>query len=69
MLGFSQGGVGRVSGVVRECSRSKCVCIVATIVGGGCDVISFVVGSRMVASLGWSLALGWRPAEVFRLAW
>ncbi len=35
----------------------------------GCDVISFVFGSRMVARLGWSLALGWSPAEVLRFAW
>ncbi len=42
-----------------------------------CDVISFVLGSRMVArlgfgvadGLGWSLTLSWRPAEVFRFAW
>jgi hypothetical protein len=35
----------------------------------GWVVISFVVGSRMVVRFGWSLALGWRPAEVLRLAW
>ncbi len=35
----------------------------------GCVVISFVSGSRIVERLGWSLALGWRPAEVFRFAW
>ena len=35
----------------------------------GWDVISFVSGSRIVVRFGWSLALGWRPAEVFRLAW
>ena len=57
-----------MSGVVRECSRTKCMCIVSTIVCG-CDVISFIVGSRMVARLGCAVALGWRPAEVFRLAW
>ncbi len=35
----------------------------------GCVFISFVFGSRMVDRFGWSLALGWRPAEVFRLVW
>ena len=35
----------------------------------GCDVISCVFGSRMVARLGWSLAMGWSPAEVLRFAW
>ncbi len=33
------------------------------------DVISFVSGSLIVVRFGWSLALGWRPAEVFRFAW
>ena len=35
----------------------------------GWDVISFVSGSRIVDRLGWSFALGWRPAMVFRLLW
>ena len=35
----------------------------------GWDVISFVSGSRIVDRLGWSFALGWRPAIVFRLLW
>ena len=35
----------------------------------GWDVISFVFGSRIVVRLGWSLALGWRPADVFKLIW
>ena len=35
----------------------------------GWDVISFVSGSLIVVKLGWSLALGWRPAIVFRLLW
>jgi hypothetical protein len=35
----------------------------------GWDVTSLVSGSRIVARFGWSLALGWRPAVVFRLAW
>ncbi len=33
----------------------------------GWDVISFVFGSRIVVRFGWSLARGWRPAEV--LGW
>ena len=32
----------------------------------GWEVISFVVGSRMVERIGWSLARGWSPAAVFR---
>ena len=35
----------------------------------GLVIISLVVGSRIVARFGWSLALGCRPAEVLRLAW
>ncbi len=35
----------------------------------GWDVISFASRSRIVVRFGWFLALGWRPAEVFRLAW
>ncbi len=35
----------------------------------GWDVISCVSGSLIVVRLGWSLALGWRPAMVFRLLW
>ena len=35
----------------------------------GWDVISFVSGSRIIVRFGWSLALGWRPAMVFRLLW
>ena len=35
----------------------------------GWDVISFVSGSRIVVRFGRSLALGWRPAVVLRLAW
>ncbi len=35
----------------------------------GWDVTSFVFGSLIVVRLGWSLALGWRPAMVFRLLW
>ncbi len=33
------------------------------------NVISFVSGSLMVVRFGWSLALGWRPAVVFMVAW
>jgi hypothetical protein len=32
-------------------------------------VISLVAGSRVVCRLGWSLALGCRPAKVFRFRW
>ena len=35
----------------------------------GWDVISFFSGSLIVVRFGWSLALGWRPAMVFRLVW
>ena len=35
----------------------------------GWDVIAFVFGSRIVVRLGWSLVLGWSPADVFRLVW
>ncbi len=40
-----------------------------SIMAWGWDVISFVSGSLTVVRLGWSLALGWRPAMVFRLLW
>ena len=56
------------SGVLRECSFSNRVCSMSTI-RGGCVVISLVAGSRMASSLGWSLALGCRPAVVLRLMW
>ena len=32
-------------------------------------MISFVVRSRIVCRLGWSLALGCRPAEAFKIWW
>ena len=32
-------------------------------------VIILVVGSLIVARLGWSLALGWRPAAILTLLW
>ncbi len=35
----------------------------------GWDVISLVLGYLIVVRFGWSLALGWRPAKVLRLAW
>ena len=35
----------------------------------GLDVISFVAGFLIVVRFGWSLALGWRPAIVFRFVW
>ena len=40
-----------------------------SMVAWGWDVISFVSGSRIVERFGWSFALGWRPAEVFRFTW
>ena len=52
-----------VSGELRECSFSKWVYSMLMI-WLGCVVISLVVGSRMASRLGWSLALGWRPAVV-----
>ena len=68
LRGFLHGGGGMRSGVLRVCSFSKCVCIMSMILVG-CVVISLVVGSRMASGLGWSLALGCRPAAVFRLLW
>ncbi len=56
------------SGVLRECSFSKCVCSMPMI-RGGYVVILLVVGSRMASSLGWSLALGCMLATVLRLLW
>jgi len=37
--------------------------------GLGLDVFSFVIGSRTVARLGWSLVRSSRPAAVFWLLW
>ena len=68
LRGFCYGGGGMCSGVLRECSFSKCVCSMLTI-RDGCVVLSVVIGSRMASSLGWSLALGCRPAAVLRLLW
>ena len=65
---FCHGGGGMWSGVLRECFFSKCVCSMSTI-RVGCVVTSLVFGSRMASSLGWSLALGCRPAAVLRLLW
>ena len=48
---FAMEEVGCWSGVLRECSFSKCVCSMSMI-RGGCVVISFVIGSRMASSLG-----------------
>ena len=62
------GGGGMWSGVLRECSFSKCFCIISMI-RGGCVVMSLVVESRIASSLGWSLALGCKPAAVLRLLW
>ena len=49
-----------------ESVLSKCV-FSMSMIRGGCVVIMLVVGSRMASSLGWSLALGCRPAAVLRL--
>ena len=68
LRGFCHGGGGMWSGVLRECSFSKCVCSMSTICGG-CVVISLVVGLHMASNLGWSLAFGCRPAIVLRLLW
>ena len=65
LLGSSHGGMGRVSGVTRDCSFSKRVCSVSKMVWG-CEVICPVLGSVMVDRFGWSLAHGCRPAAVFR---
>jgi hypothetical protein len=62
--GFARGGVGITSGVVRECSSSKWVWSMGRM-DRGSDVISLVMGSR----LGLSLALGCRPAKVFKFWW
>ena len=63
LLGSSHGGMGRVSGVTRDCSFSKWVCSVSKMVWG-CEVICPVLGSMMVVRFGWSLAHGCRPAAV-----
>ena len=64
LLGSSHEGMGRVSGVARDCSFSKCVCSVSKMVWG-CEVMCPVLGSVMVDRFGWSLAPGCRPAAVF----
>ena len=68
LSGFCHGRGGTWSGVLRECSFSKCFCIISMI-RGGCVVMFLVVGSRIALSLGWSLALGCQPAAVLRLLW
>ena len=62
------GGGGVWSGVLRECSFSKCVCSMLMI-WDGFVVITLVFGSRMASSLGWLLALGCRPLAGLRLLW
>ena len=61
-------GIGMWSGVLRECYFSKRVCNMFMI-WNGFVVTSLVFGSRMAASLGWSVALGCRFAAVLRLLW
>ena len=68
LSGFCHGGGGMWSGVLRECSFSKCVCSISMILGW-CVVISLVVGYRMASCLGWSLALDCMPAAFLRLLW
>ncbi len=68
LRGFCHGGGGMWPGVLWECSFSKCVCSMSMI-RGGCVVMSLVVGSRMVSSLGWSLMLVCWPVAVLRLLW
>ncbi len=68
LLGSCQGGMGRVSGVTRDCSFSNWVCSVSNMVWG-CEVISPVLGSVMLDRFGWSLAYGCRPDAIFRMWW
>ena len=56
------------SGVLRDCSFSKCIYSMLMI-WNGFVVISLMFESRMASSLGWSLALGCRPAVVLKLLW
>ena len=56
------------SGVLRECSFSKCVCSMLMICVGYV-VISLVVGCLMTSSSGWCLALGCRRVTILRLLW
>ena len=68
LRGSFHGGNGIWSGVLRECSFSKC-CWIMCIICVGCVLISFLIGSRIDSSLGWSFALGWSPEAVLRLLW
>ena len=63
LLGSSHKGMGRVSGVTPDCSFSKCVCSVSTMVWG-CEVICSMSGSVMVVRFGWCLAHDCRPTVV-----
>ena len=54
--------------VLRDCSFSKYVWSMLMI-RVGYVVISLVVGSQMASKLGWSLALGCKPASILRLLW
>ena len=56
------------SGVLRECSFSKRVCRML-MTWGGLEVMLLVAWSLMASSLGWSLALGCKPAAFLRLLW
>jgi hypothetical protein len=61
-------GGGISSGMMRGWSSSKWVWSVVRMVRGS-DVTWLVVGSRIVLRLGWSLALGGRPADDFLFWW
>ena len=57
LLESSHGGMGRVAGVIRDCSFSKWLCNVSRSVWG-CEVICPVCGSVMVDRFDWTFALG-----------
>jgi len=61
-------GGGMWSGVLRECSFSKRVCRMS-MTWGGYVLMLLVAVSLMASTLGWSLALGCKPAAVLRLLW
>jgi hypothetical protein len=66
--GCVHGASGRCSGVSRFCSSSQClVTIDMTSCGLVCN--SLVVGCVRVVTLGWSRALGFMPAFIFRSSW
>ena len=66
--GSSHGAVGRWSGVAFVCSRAKCD-VTSWMTSSGCVCVCLVVGFVRVVTLGWSLALGTKPAFILRLLW